>query len=142
MLLEKKPDLTLKNKKGQTAIDTTNSKIIIALFWHYLTGAEEAKNVNNTSKVELPPPTLEISRSQGLPKDLLKGIKIAEPEVAKVQSAKIKEKKAILVGPKPLLKTAVLITINCIGIKQIQWKSRDRRTWQASEMEQWQCLNG
>lgn len=112
MLLEKKPDLTLKNKKGQTAIDTTNSKIIIALFWHYLTGAEETKNINNnTSKVELPPQILEMSRSQGLSKDMLKDIKIAEPEVAKVQSAKIKEKKAILVGPKPLLKTAVLISI-------------------------------
>jgi len=38
LLLEKKPDLTIKNKKGQTAIDITNSKTIISLFWHYLTG--------------------------------------------------------------------------------------------------------
>ncbi len=42
LLLERKPDLTIKNKKGQTPIDITNSKTIISLFWHYLTGNPDA----------------------------------------------------------------------------------------------------
>ena len=107
MLFEKRPDLTAKNKKGQTAMDITNSKIIIALFWHHLTGAEEAKDLNSTTKVGLqaPTPTLDTSRSQQRSaKDLLKDIKITSPEIAKVQEAKMKEKKAILIGPKPLIK--------------------------------------
>lgn len=36
LLLERKIDLTIKNKKGQTPIDITNSKTIISLFWNYL----------------------------------------------------------------------------------------------------------
>jgi hypothetical protein len=38
MLLAHKPDITIKNKKGQTAIDITNSKTIISMFWQYLSG--------------------------------------------------------------------------------------------------------
>ncbi len=38
LLLERKPDITLKNSKGQTPIDVTSSKTIIAVFWNYLAG--------------------------------------------------------------------------------------------------------
>jgi ankyrin repeat protein len=37
LLLEKDPNLTIKNNKGQTAIDITKSKSVISLFWEYLT---------------------------------------------------------------------------------------------------------
>lgn len=36
LLLEKNVDLAIKNKKGQTPIDVSNSKTIITLFWNYL----------------------------------------------------------------------------------------------------------
>jgi len=36
LLLEKNVDLAIKNKKGQTPIDISNSKTIITLFWNYL----------------------------------------------------------------------------------------------------------
>lgn len=34
----------MKNKKGQTAIDITNSKTIIRAFWNYLTKSEPEDN--------------------------------------------------------------------------------------------------
>lgn len=45
MLLAHKPNITLKNCKGQTAIDITKSKTIISMFWHYLTGNIEEDTV-------------------------------------------------------------------------------------------------
>ena len=38
LLLDKKPDITVRNKKGQTPIDVTNSKSVISIFWQYLAG--------------------------------------------------------------------------------------------------------
>jgi len=38
-----KPELTIKNKKGQTAIDITKNKKIVQLFWEYLGGNLDVK---------------------------------------------------------------------------------------------------
>jgi hypothetical protein len=43
LLLEKNVDLAIKNKKGQTPIDISNSKTIITLFWNYLKKDDELK---------------------------------------------------------------------------------------------------
>ena len=48
--MEKKPDLSLKNKKGQSPIDITNSKVIISLFWNYLTGGSKQTKTLMTTK--------------------------------------------------------------------------------------------
>jgi hypothetical protein len=66
LLLEKKPDLTIKNKKGQTAIDITNSKTIISLFWHYLTGSPDS-NVSEESKTPTSKPGLPIAPTKTAP---------------------------------------------------------------------------
>jgi hypothetical protein len=62
MLLEKKPDLTIKNKKGQTPIDITSSKTIISLFWHYLTAAAEANNAATVEENKTPAPAKPVPR--------------------------------------------------------------------------------
>ncbi len=119
LLLENKPDLTLKNKKGQTAIDITNSKIIISLFWHYLTGNEDLTKPATTSpapaKDQPTKPTVAAGPPQKIitvdlttpkppknPKELLKDLQIKPPELAKVAESRPREKKAALVGPKPV----------------------------------------
>jgi hypothetical protein len=67
MLLERKPDLSISNKKGQTAIDITKSKIIINIFWHYLKGMrtqkpkEEEKGEGQTLADE---PTVDLTKSK------------------------------------------------------------------------------
>lgn len=139
-MLEKKPDLALKNKKGQTAIDITNSKIIISLFWHYFSGNEETKKdqpnqtpdpakKSPTQKVSskalvtptavntpttIPPKiAVELPASGKKPaptsKDVVKDIKIKTPELAKVAETRLKEKKAILIGPKPTKKVVLYL---------------------------------
>lgn len=57
MLLEKKPDLTIKNKKSQTAIDITNSKTIISTFWHHLTGSSESNTSEDNKALVSKSPT-------------------------------------------------------------------------------------
>lgn len=42
-MLGRNPDLTLKNKKGQSPIDITRNKAIIKLFWNHLSGKMDAK---------------------------------------------------------------------------------------------------
>ena len=104
LVMEMKPDLTLKNKKGQTAIDITNSKIIMSLFWHYLTGTEETKQLEAMPSEKYGAMRLasDANKVMNKSRDLLKDLKIKEPEVAKVQDAKQKEKKGALIGPKPI----------------------------------------
>ena len=53
LLLEKNPDLTIKNRKGQTAIDITNSKTIINIFWKHLTSENKINSIEKGSKKEL-----------------------------------------------------------------------------------------
>lgn len=50
ILLDKNPDLTIKNKKGQTPIDITNSKTIITVFSEYLCKHEDSKNDSKPKK--------------------------------------------------------------------------------------------
>jgi len=51
LLLEKDPNLTIKNNKGQTAIDVTKSKSVINLFWKYLTkGSDKDKVLEDVSE--------------------------------------------------------------------------------------------
>ncbi len=41
LLLDRKPDLTLKNRKGQTPINVANSKMVMMVFWHHLYGDDQ-----------------------------------------------------------------------------------------------------
>ena len=131
MMLELKPDLTLTNKKGQTAIDITSSKIIISLFWHYLNGnggdvADKTAPLKDYSQNPLKPsaPASPVSTTQkiviNLPsqpnpsktKYVLKDLRIKAPELAKIPQARPKEKKGLLIGPRPI-KKFVLFCIQC-----------------------------
>ena len=51
LLLAYKPDITRKNKRGQTPIDVTSSKTIIALFWRHMSGKLE-RDGEDGAKVE------------------------------------------------------------------------------------------
>ena len=46
--------MTIKNKTGQTAIDITNSKVIISVFWKYLTKNSPSNSSEDNNDVEMP----------------------------------------------------------------------------------------
>jgi hypothetical protein len=107
LILEKKPDLMIKNRNGLTPVEITNSKIIIALFWHYLTGKEDALEVSQKLVVDITAPStpaIATDKPKTNPKYALETIKMKEPEVPKIHGTKQKETKAILIGPKSVPK--------------------------------------
>eukprot|EP00826_Nyctotherus_ovalis_P006865 TRINITY_DN11676_c0_g2_i1.p3 TRINITY_DN11676_c0_g2~~TRINITY_DN11676_c0_g2_i1.p3 ORF type:complete len:112 (+),score=18.18 TRINITY_DN11676_c0_g2_i1:776-1111(+) len=60
VLLEKDPDLTIKNTKGLTPIEESKSTAVVKTFWKYLTGIpdsttkEKAKSKSTKSFTKLP----------------------------------------------------------------------------------------
>lgn len=58
LLLEKNVDLAIKNKKGQTPIDVSNSKTIITLFWNYLRKNNDGTKENKIITLKSPKKTL------------------------------------------------------------------------------------
>lgn len=92
MLFEKKPNLALKNKKGQTAIDTTNNKFIVSLFVQYFTNKpEKRKDV---------PLHIDTSQKHINFKIISEKIQIKEPEITEGCEPKKKANNRMIQGPK------------------------------------------
>jgi len=91
MLLEKNPNLAAKNKKGQTAIDMANNKLMISLISHFLSrNPEEAKQ----AKAEIK------SNRQAKLKVETDKIQLKSPEIPQGIDSKQKEKAKIMQRPK------------------------------------------
>lgn len=97
MLLEKKPNLTLKNKKGQTPIDLTNNKLMISTFSLYLSkkSPEEPKSQKDTPRL----PEEKKKNIKNL-KEISEKMQIKVPALPQGYEAKQKEKIKVLQGPK------------------------------------------
>lgn len=44
LLLAKNPDLSIKNKRGNTAVDSNKSKVVVSVFWSYLSGTKTSSS--------------------------------------------------------------------------------------------------
>jgi len=113
MLLEKSPNLALKNKKGQTAIDMANNKLMIALISHFLSGNnEDTKQPNIESKPK-------IDSKKNIDK-----IRIKPPEIPQGYEAKQKEKIKITQRPKRHLEVFSIRYLKILAIEWNMWKSQ------------------
>jgi hypothetical protein len=105
MLLEKNPNMTLKNKKKQTAIDMASNKIMISLISHFLSKTpEESKIIKADTKT----------------RKMSEKIQIKNPEVPKCIESKQKEKLKITQKPKKYIDVISGILIFGIG-KTFKW---------------------
>ena len=102
MLLEKNPNISLKNKKGQTAIDVASSKNIVELISHFLyNNKEDSKQINKAEKLR------KISHF----KELSERIQIMYPEFPQNAELKQKEKAKITYRPKKHVDVSIFLII-------------------------------
>lgn len=99
MLFEKRPNLAIKNKKGQTAIDMTNHKFIVSMFVHYLTDKQNEKK-NSPRVLEFPTKHINL-------KGIQEKTKIKNPDLSQGFEQKQKNKIKLLQGPKKYIEVIV-----------------------------------
>jgi len=101
MLLEKKPNLTIKNKKGLTAIDTAYNKTMISMFTLYLSNFSRKSSEEETKTQKSSPRYMENkSKNMKKIKEITEKIKIKEPSLPQKYEVKQKQKMRLIQGPK------------------------------------------